>query len=412
MKVAYLAPEFGALTSTFIYREVEALRGLGLDVLTYSTMRPKDKVVSDEAREIVDQTLYLYELPKGRIVAEATVFAVRHFPAFLRAKWLMLRDAMAAEVSQPADRVKMIWHFIVGCALAGRLKSAGVQHIHAHFAHVPTAIAMYAGLAAGIPFSFTNHANDIFQRPVALREKVGRSAFTACISQYNVAYLAKRGCDRDRMRVIRCALDVAEYAYEVPRPVDDGAIVFAVGRLVEKKGITYLVEAARILKDRGRRVHCKVAGDGPLKEALQKQVQEAQVADVVDFVGSQPQENVRRLLRTCHVFALPCVEAADGDIDGIPVSLMEAMAMGVPVVSTGVSGIPELIQDGENGLLARPRDAASLADAIERLMSDQDDARRLAEAARRTIETEFEQMRNAKLLKEAFEASGRGGAAS
>ncbi len=400
-RIAYIAPEYGALTSTFIYREVEALRALGLEVVTYSTLRPKESVISEEARADIETTEFLYDLPKSAIIKDALSELARHPVPVIKARLAVLHDALLSNVYEPADRVKIIWHGMVGAALAKRLRADGVEHIHAHFAHVATAIAMYASICAEIPFSFTNHANDIFQRGTALREKVRRSKFTSCISQYNINYLTDIDCDPEKMKIVRCALDVSEYAF-APRPTPETFTIFTAGRLVEKKGMTYLVDAVRILKEKGIDVRCRIAGNGPLMESLQQQIGDANLGSTVELMGSQPQERVRELLREASVFVLACVEAADGDIDGIPVSLMEAMAMGVPVISTGVSGIPELIHGGKNGLLATPHNAESLATHIERIITDHEAADTMAKAACHTIETEFEQVLNAQRLKDLF----------
>ena len=407
MRIAYIAPEYGALTSTFIYREVKALRGLGIEVVTFSTTRPREQVVSAEAKREIEATTYLYETPKTVVFAGAFAMALRAPIRLLHMKWRLVCDVLTAQAS-PSDRLKLIWHGFVGAYLAGRLKREGVQHLHAHFAHVPTSIAMYAATLAGIPYSFTGHANDIYERGVALKQKVNRSAFSSCISDYNIRYLTSIGANPEKLHIVRCAIDVSEYAFMPPRSPQGKAAIFSVGRLVEKKGITYLIEAVKILRARGIDVVCRVAGNGPLLDSLTEQVKRDDLEDSVDLMGSQPQERVRELLRNADVFALPCVRTESGDIDGIPVALMEAMAMGVPVVSTAVSGIPELIRDGESGLLARERDAASLADAIANLLTNAEETLQFTQAARRTIETEFEVTRNAERLKRLMESAVMG----
>jgi colanic acid/amylovoran biosynthesis glycosyltransferase len=386
------------VTSTFVYREIEALRRLGAEVETFSTHRPHDSVVSEEAVPLVGATRYLYDTPPGNILREAAALAVHAPGRFLRGLGRALRDAVAAEVPGIADRAKLLWHFGVGCALARDLEARGVRHLHAHFAHVPTAIAMYAAGLAGIPYSFTCHANDIFERPTALREKVARAGFAACISDYNRRHLIERGCDPERLCIVRCALDVENYSWEEPKRDRPRPLLYSVGRLVEKKGMAVLVDALRILRDRGRDFACKVVGGGPLTDALRRQIEDAGLQDRVELLGSQPQERVKALFREADIFVLPCVVAASGDRDGIPVALMEAMALGVPVVSTTVSGIPELIESGKNGLLAEPGDAASLAETLEHLLSDPELVRELSRNARNTLETTFESGRNATIL--------------
>ncbi|NIA15437.1 MAG: glycosyltransferase [Nitrospiraceae bacterium] len=400
--VAYLAPALGAVTSTFIYREIEAVRARGVEVATFSTRRPSGEVVSAEAESLLADTTYLYELPRSEIAIGALTMAVRRPLRFLGGLCLALRDACGARVSAAADRLKLLWHFVVGSALARRLADGGHDHIHAHFAHMPTSIAMYAAHVAGVTYSFTAHANDIFERPVALKEKVRRSAFTACISEYNRRHLIEAGCLLPRLSLVRCGLDVEQYAWRRPERRDGAFEIYAVGRLVEKKGIEHLVRALAMLRDQGRSFRCRIVGGGPLLEPLRVQVAQASLEGHVELLGAQPQERVKALFGEADAFVLPCVVAASGDRDGIPVALMEAMALGVPVISTGVSGIPELIQPYRNGLLAAPGDAESLAEQLAALMDDAELAVRLSEAARRTIETEFEVGRNAAILARRF----------
>ena len=174
LHIAYFAPELGALTSTFIYREVAALRNRGVSISLFSTSRPSETRISSEAEPIVAETEYLYDAQPIGVAAGALGYGVRHPLRFMRTLALAVRDAFAAKTPGFSDRVKMLWHFVAGCRLAALLEADGAQHVHAHFAHVPAAIAMYAANLAGIPFSFTAHANDIFERATALKESSRR----------------------------------------------------------------------------------------------------------------------------------------------------------------------------------------------------------------------------------------------
>lgn len=403
--VAYIAPELGALTSTFVYREIEALRRRGVAVSTFSTRRPAGGAASEEARALVEATVYLYDTPKLGVMKAVAGQFVSAPGRWCRALATVLRDAATASVPAPGDRIKLLWHFAVGHVLARGATRAGARHIHAHFAHVPASIAMYAAMLAGIPFSFTAHANDIFERPTALREKTGRAAFTACISDYNRRYLAERGCDVTHALVVHCGIDVDAYAIKPRAARNDIPEVLAVGRCVEKKGFGVLLDALALLRARSREYRCTIVGDGPLFDALRARVEKEGLSDRVRLTGSLPQERVRELFGRADIFALPCVEAAGGDRDGIPVVLMEAMALGVPAISTRVSGIPELIEDGANGLLTAPGDAAALAEALERLMAEPELGATLAARARATIETEYNIEVTAEQLRGQFTAA-------
>ena len=389
LTVAYLAPELGSLTSTFIYREVAALRERGLSIVLFSTDRPSDACTSEDAKPVIEETQYLYDASHFTRVACALGFVMRRPLRSARVLGVLVRDAVLARTPKPSDRVKMAWHFVTGCLLARKLEAQDVQHLHAHFAHVPAAVAMYAALLAGISFSFTAHANDLFERGTALREKVGRSAFTAVISEYNRRFLEAQGCNPERIHVVRCGLDTWRYAFRGESPANAPPLLFSVGRFVEKKGFHVLIEALALLRQRNVPFRCLIAGGGPLYETVRAQAEAAGLKDCLEMPGAMPQEHVKETFERAGVFVLPCVVAKSGDRDGIPVALMEAMALGVPVISTNVSGIPELIADGENGLLVPENDSKALANALERSIEDAVLRNTLARRARKTIEEDF-----------------------
>jgi glycosyltransferase involved in cell wall biosynthesis len=397
----------GALTSTFIYREIQALRDQGVLISSFSTRRPAETVISAEARPFVDETVYLNEQGAGAALGGLFFHGLRHPIQTLSTGILALRDAFLAGVPSSSDRVKLLWHFTMGCLLATKLRTAGVQHVHAHFAHVPGSIAMYAARLAGIPFSVTAHANDIFQRGTALQEKAARSAFIACISHYNIRFLSNLGCDESKLTVVHCALDLEHYPMRTPRPFAKPPLIISVGRFVEKKGFEVLVDALALLQEAGIAVDCRIIGDGPLFDAVQARTEAANLDGAITFMGAQPQERVKEMFDAADMFVLPCVEARDRDLDGIPVALMEAMALGVPVVSTTVSGIPELIHSGENGYLAEPHDVEGLAEAMRSVLNAPDEQDSMIRAARATMETEFDLHTSAQILKNKFESATR-----
>ena len=406
-RLAYLAPELGAVTSTFVYREVQELRRMGDQVALFSTIRPAGPF-SAEARPIVEETHYLYETPGARVLGAVAAALFTRPGGFARGLACLLRDMIGARVSFPSDRAKLVWHFCMGCVLAGQVRRLGLQHVHAHFAHVPASIAMYAAIVAGVSFSFTAHANDIFARPVALKEKVARSAFTVCISDHNRRHLTEAGCLPDRLTVVHCGIDTDRYAYRTGKLASERPELLAVGRFVEKKGFAVLAGALGLLASDGRDFHCRIVGDGPLFAEISGRIAERGLADCVDLPGALPQEEVKQLMETADVFVLPCVMAASGDRDGIPVVLIEAMALGTPVVSTRVSGIPELIRDGVNGMLAEPNDPESLAAALRKVLDSPQTAGRLAFKARETVVRDFDLSTCVAKLRDQFRSVGLG----
>ena len=409
IRVAYLVPDLGAVSSTFLYREIGALRDQGVEVVTFSTRRPgADATTSAEARSYVDETFYLADYGVTQVLRCAALALARQPTRFVRVLATAIRDATCARVSSVADRPKILWQFLRACVLADLLLEHGLIHLHVHFAHAPASVGMYASLLTGGAFSFTTHANDLFQRGTALREKVRRATFVACISEYNRRFLIEQGCDADRLHVIRCGLDLTRFAWRDPAEDEGSCRLCTVCRLVEKKGIPVLVDALALLAGRGVPFSCDIVGEGPEFDAVRARIQNASLGGRVRLLGGQPQERVHEILAAAQIFVLPCVKSADGDMDGIPVALMEAMALGVPVVSTTLSGIPELIDSGNTGLLVEPGDAAALAEALRSLMVNSELRRNLARRARRSIEEgEFRLERSAAMLAGYFEKHTR-----
>jgi glycosyltransferase involved in cell wall biosynthesis len=291
------------------------------------------------------------------------------------------------------------------------LRREKVTHMHAHFATAPTLIAMLTHELTGIPYTFTAHARDIYvdTPPELLLAEIQQAAAVVTVSEYNMRYLsAQLGLTpNDKVHCIYNGLDLSIFEYRQPRASDGNPpVILSVGRLIEKKGFGDLIASAAILRRRGHRFRVEIVGAGPLLPALEAQVRRLGLKSCVQFLGAQPQETVQLDYRRATLFALPCVVTADGDRDGIPTVLLEAMASGTPVVSTEVSGIPELIESGSDGLLVEPNNPALLADALEQLLIDPELRNRLAQAARQKIEERFAIDRNCAQLLALFPQGG------
>ncbi|MBN2299130.1 MAG: glycosyltransferase family 4 protein, partial [Deltaproteobacteria bacterium] len=256
------------------------------------------------------------------------------------------------------------------------------------------------------PYSFTAHANDIFERGWLLKEKVERSAFTVVISEFNKDFLIKNRAPENKIHVIHCGVDSSLFqagkSMRISKPLKIGAL----GRMVEKKGFDTLIDAGRILLDSGKSLRIHIAGDGPLMKDLSKQARVMGFTDNVILSGPLPHDSVSSWLKGLDIFVLPCRKDSNGDMDGIPVVLMEAMLSGVPVVSTRISGIPELIQDGVTGCLADPDNPSELAAAIDRIAGDSRFRKTLTTNAKKKVREEFDLSRNtgrrAELYKESI----------
>jgi glycosyltransferase involved in cell wall biosynthesis len=301
-------------------------------------------------------------------------------------------------------------------ATAWRVRRLGVDRIHAHFANERADCAAIAGRVAGIPFSFTAHAFDIYatarrRRNDTLGWKLEQAVQAFAVSDFAAARL--RAClppaERGRVHTARVGIPLDLFRAEPPPPTDGGLRLLAIARLLEKKGLDTLIEAAALLRARGLAFRLRILGDGPLREALAAQVERLGVGAEVALGGAVPQERVAREMRDAHVFVLPCRQDRSGDMDGIPTVFMEAMASGRPVVSTAISGIPELVRDGETGLVVPPEDPPALAAALVRLARDEALRLRLGRQARALVERQHDQRRNARRLLALMEAAGAGG---
>ncbi|MEN8184299.1 MAG: glycosyltransferase family 4 protein, partial [Myxococcota bacterium] len=210
--------------------------------------------------------------------------------------------------------------------------------------------------------------------------------------------------DRHKIKLVYHGVDLKKFSPGVASIADPEPLILAVGRLVEKKGLLELLDACGVLQKRGCAFRCLIVGEGPQREALEARIEELGLSRVVGLPGARSQEELVDFYRRATVFTLPCKILANGDRDGLPNVLMEAMAVGVPVVATAVSGIPEVVQDGENGLLLKEVDAAGLADALESLLQDPDRRRRLATGGRTTVEKRFDTRSNVRALVELLSA--------
>jgi len=378
-KVAYVAYTFPVLTQTFTVREVASLRERGLPVRVFSVRRDDDAGLDPLALEEAGRTHYLRgPLSPSGLAALFGWFARRPL-RFLGTLWGCLgagyRDnALSCRLRAPLQ-------FALGAELASILcRDGGYGRVHAQFVDAGSTVAFAASRLADLPFSFTNHTA---YNPFLLPLKARHADRVVSISEYDRERVIEDCGEEVRSKIVvnRIGIDIDSWAAVRRRPEPLRALV--VGGLREKKGHDVLLEAVGRLAQKGVAVRVRVAGGGAAEKDLQALA--ARHGARAEFLGPVSPAAVRDELARAAVFVLPCRRAANGDVDGIPVVLMEAMAAGVPVVSTRISGIPELIEDGVSGLLAEPGDVASLAAALQRVLGDAEFARRLGEAGARRV---------------------------
>lgn len=403
MKIAYIVSLFPKISETFILREMEVLKERGVDLLVVSLKRGAEPLRHAGAEPFMDVLIH----------APSPSAALLSFGASLLTRPLATLGVLArvalAHLGRPLLLAKSLPLVFVASWVARRLRSEGVEHVHAHWATYPAQVAWGVRALGGIPYSMTAHAHDIFLPNPMLPEKVLRSTFTATVSEFNrrwIAGICGAGA-AERLEIVRCGVPLDEFALRNGAPPPGGGIV-SVGRLVDYKGFPTLLEAVAILASRGRRIACTIVGDGPLLGELRARAAAAGLQDTVHLVGAQTQSQVRDLLSRAEICVLASQRGHDGQMDGIPVVLMEALALGVPAISTRISGIPELVEDDRTGLLVPPEDAVALAGAVERLLDDGALAARLAEEGRRRVEAHYDARANADRLLALIDRRGRG----
>jgi len=412
-KVAYMMSRFPKITETFILYEMLAMEQQGVTVEVYPLRRERTNVVHPEAVPMVERAHFqpLISLP---ILRTHLNFLRKKPRAYVGALGSLLR----ANLGSFRYFTGALALFPKAVHFAHLMQSEGVTHIHAHFASHPAAAAYVIHRLSGIPYSFTAHGSDIHRDRHMLREKVADAAFVVPISEYNRKVILDEcaGQFGDKVIVIHCGVDTSVFQERsAPTPYDQGNGPFSVlciGTLHEVKGQTYLIEACRLLHERGIEVACHFAGDGPDLAALSKQAEAAGLAAHMHFHGRLKREEVIKLLHSADVVVTPSVPSSDGRREGIPVVLMEAMGSSVPVVASDLSGIPELVKDGQTGLLAPPGDAVAIANAVEKLYHHPELRQRFAQAGRHTVVNEFDLMLNAAQLAEHFTTAATGKAKS
>jgi colanic acid/amylovoran biosynthesis glycosyltransferase len=385
--IAYIDQKFPGLTTTFIYREIMELRARGLEIVTFSVWKPHRDEISREAVDLMDSTFYVFPAKMLRFL-EAHLYYFFTCPV----KYL---GALILRCRQPGGgvegRLRPLYHFAEAVYLAREMERQKVRHIHAGFASNPATLALIISRLTGISFSFAAHAYGIFADRVLMREKLAAARFVIASTNYNKAYLMDQfpGIVPDNIRVIYHGVSLQDFQPR-GRKSDGLPVILSVAQFREKKGLPFLVEACAILKREGQEFECCIVGDGAQRETLEALIDRYGLQDTVRLEGVVFQEKLRDYYRRADILALPSVVASDGDRDGIPVTLIEGMAVGCPVVSTFVSGIPELVEDGQTGLLAPPGDATALAKALLILLRDEGLRQQMGQAGRDRVVRHFD----------------------
>jgi len=382
-RIAYLLHRFPGITDTFIKREIRSLQIAGTDVRVISVWKPSElETTPDILSQWAGNTHFI--LPRSALSILQTVFNIalrspRRFFATLH---------LAISTSRPGVRgfSYQLFYFLEAVLVAEELQQNAVSHVHNHIGDQSGTVTMLAANLAGIGYSITFHGWPVFfdAKYSRIKEKVLGAIFTRSISYFCRSQLMMFSeCDDPtRFKVVHCGLNIAKYTYRPPKKQIKR--LFCAARLSPEKGLTFAVQAIRILLDKGYDLELRLAGGGPRRSNLEALTSQLGISDRIHFLGFLTEEEVISELQSSDLFVLPSF------VEGVPVSAMEAMAVGVPVIATNIAGTCELIEDGKTGVLIRPSDAQALADAVIRMIEDYGFRLRATELARRKVVDEFD----------------------
>lgn len=401
--IAVLITRFPQIDEAFILREIEELERQGQPVLVVPLLRSQQKIVHEEAKPWVKRALYMPLLSPAILLSNVKAL-VRGPRRYLHLLWTLITGT----ILRPSTLIRTMTLFPKSVHLAMCLPQRGIRHVHAHFASHATTMAFIIASLSEITYSFTVHGPDVFVHRMLLREKIAGARFIRSISMFNKAFLCGLFpvASHGKIAVVHSGVnpEVYERAASEAAPSPRRKLrLLSVAALTPYRGFPFLVDACARLVRSGAEIECRIVGAGPLREATEQWIAQHGLSEAVKLVGVLPQHEVARLMGEADVFVLPSVIAVDGQMDGIPVSLMEAMAAGKPVIASTISGIPELVKDNVNGILVDAAYAGRLADAVQRLYGDPLLRERLGRAGQLKVRQEFDLRRNAEALVALFD---------
>ncbi len=426
VEVAYIVKGFPRLSESFITNEILILEGNGLPMRIFA-LKPGERIARNviaNMRTPLDTLPCLTSLSDTKLskwlLENVSQFSVPLARLILKRPRALLRTAAEAIAmmrryrgANGAPRKVFIKEFLQAAYIADALIAAGgARHLHGHFCHGATTVTSFVSRITGIPFSFTAHAKDIYQAELnpgdLLTRKLDAARFVVTCTDANCRHLVHQfgALAAHRVRTIYHGLDISRF-HPRSTPANDGAVrVLSVGRHVEKKGFATLIRACDLLRRQGLAITCEIVGEaGEETASLEGLIATLGLGDLVRLTPPEPQTALAETYARATIFALPCVILDNGDRDGIPNVLAEAMATGLPIVTTPVSGIPEIVEDGINGIFVPPNDEAALAEAIKRVAADSELRARLGESARRTIIEKFDSSKTTMELQKLFAAA-------
>ena len=397
-RVGYVLKRYPRYSETFVVNEILAHEEAGLNLEIFALRPSSDTHFQDTIARVRAPVTYL---PAPDVLSATEFWDELMTAAKTLPGWASALDTASDEVARNVYQAAL---------LAVQARAKGIGHLHAHFATSATTVARLAASFAGLTYSFTAHAKDIFHDDVDngdLLKKIQDASAVVTVSDYNVGFLHDRyGDAASNVQRIYNGLDLSRLPFANPH--DRPPCIVAVGRLIEKKGFSDLIDACAELDARQIDFQCQIIGGGPLEDTLKTRIRDYGLQPKIELLGPRPQNEVMAHLQEAAAFAAPCVVGSDGNRDGLPTVLLEAMALGVPCISTDVTGIPEVIKHNESGIIVPQKNAHALSLALERLLNQPQERTRLAQQARRLIESAFDIKHNSVALRSVFDAAGAG----
>jgi glycosyltransferase involved in cell wall biosynthesis len=413
-QIGYLLRSYPRLSQTFILNEILALEQVGVAIQIFALTNPREKIVQMQVSQIQAPVHYLDESmepqnPRHRLREHAEV-ARRHLKGYLRSLFYVATHPKIDQGYTASNRWEcflLAVHLVYLLLTNERETGKKVDHMHAHFAHDPALIAYLVYHMTGIPYSFTAHARDLYQiHEDVLTDRIQQSRAVITCCGANLEYLNQLApSERSKFSLIYHGVNLEDFQTLVNpdgSSTSENPIILSVGRLVEKKGFQDLLQALLIVKGTGQRFRCVIYGDGPLYQQLEGWIQEHDLADQVKLMGDITQQELISIYQTADLFALTPIQTEDGDRDGIPNVLLEAMAVGLPVITTAVAGIPELVEDNWNGRMFKQHDVEGISSGILELLRNPEQRRQFGEAGSKKVREQFDVAQAAKRLKTLF----------
>jgi colanic acid/amylovoran biosynthesis glycosyltransferase len=386
-RLGMIVSRFPKLTETFVLQEILELERQGVAVELFPLMREREEVRQNEV-EVLIRRAHFRTFGGHRLWFDNLLMLLQRPGRYLRA----LSRVIGASWRSPRFLAGAVVFFPVAVSFARVVEALRIEHVHAQFANHPAVVALVIRMLTGVPFSFTARGSDIHVDRTMLREKMEAAAFAIAVSEHNKQVIVRACGERfaGSVHVVYGGIDIGRFVPEAPTAAADPFTIVSIGRFEEVKGHAILLEACGIMLQRGVEFRCDLFGDGDLRPVLEEQVSRLGLTDRVVMHGNRPHPEIADALRRSSTCVLATVRAADGKQEGIPNVLKEAMATGIPVVSSKISGIPELVDDGVTGILVPQRDAGALAEALMSLERDSEMRARLGRAGRARIERDFE----------------------